>query len=117
MTSIAACFIVTAPLCLLQTLSEQPVFKQRSIQGLPYQVHNPLDVELELPGGYATSRRAALKAVALAGGLSSVYVLLTRAKVCAPPSLCGPDSSASLSCLPHSMWGFWDPTKCFQYTC
>ena len=50
---------------------------------LLHQVHDLLDVELELPGGYATSRRAALKAVALAGGLGSVYVLLTRAKVCA----------------------------------
>jgi hypothetical protein len=45
------------------------------------QVHSLLDASLELPGGYATSRRAALKAVALAGGLGSVYVLLTRAKV------------------------------------
>ena len=44
-------------------------------------MHSLLDAPLELPGGYATSRRAALKAVALAGGLGSVYVLLTRAKV------------------------------------
>lgn len=48
---------------------------------LPLQAHSILDAALELPGGYATSRRSALKAVALAGGLGSVYVLLTRAKV------------------------------------
>ena len=43
--------------------------------------YSALDAPLELPGGYTTSRRAALKSVALAGGLGSVYVLLTRAKV------------------------------------
>ena len=40
-----------------------------------------LDSVVELPGGYSTTRRAALKAVALAGGLGSFYVLLTRTKV------------------------------------
>ena len=41
-----------------------------------------MDDALQLPGGITTSRRSALKAVALAGGLGSIYVLLTRAKVC-----------------------------------
>ena len=41
-----------------------------------------MDDVLQLPGGITTSRRSALKAVALAGGLGSIYVLLTRAKVC-----------------------------------
>ncbi len=41
-----------------------------------------MDGALQLPGGITTSRRSALKAVALAGGLGSIYVLLTRAKVC-----------------------------------
>ncbi|CAL5223491.1 g6016 [Coccomyxa viridis] len=39
-----------------------------------------MDDVLQLPGGITTSRRSALKAVALAGGLGSIYVLLTRAK-------------------------------------
>ncbi|CAL8471539.1 g11081 [Coccomyxa elongata] len=39
-----------------------------------------LDSVVELPGGYSTTRRTALKAVALAGGLGSFYVLLTRTK-------------------------------------
>jgi hypothetical protein len=39
------------------------------------------DAAVQLPGGYTTTRRSALKAIALAGALGSVYVLLTRAKV------------------------------------
>lgn len=47
-----------------------------------------LEAALQLPGGYTTTRRSALKAAALLGGLGSLYVLLTRAKVgyLAPPS-------------------------------
>ena len=40
-----------------------------------------MDEVFQLPGGLTTSRRSALKAAALAGGLGSVYVVLTRAKV------------------------------------
>ena len=40
-----------------------------------------MDEVFQLPWGLNTSRRAALKAVALVGGLGSVYVVLTRAKV------------------------------------
>ena len=40
-----------------------------------------MDEVFQLPGGLSTSRRAALKAAALAGGLGSVYMVLTRAKV------------------------------------
>ena len=81
-------FNVISPLCPVQcpfqsNLCACTTIKQWSqLRHLPHQVHNALDVEVELPGGYATTRRAALKAVALAGGLGSVYVLLTRAKVC-----------------------------------
>lgn len=40
-----------------------------------------IDTVLQLPGGITTSRRSALKTLALAGGLGSFYVLLTRTKV------------------------------------
>lgn len=49
------------------------------MQGTP----GGLDAVIGLPGGYFTSRRDALKLVALAGGLGSFYVLLTRTKVSA----------------------------------
>ncbi len=51
------------------------------MQGVP----GPLDAIIALPGGYSTTRRDALKVVALGGGLGSLYVLLTRTKVSLMP--------------------------------
>ena len=60
-----------------------------------------MDEVFQLPGGLSTSRRSALKAVALAGGLGSVYVVLTRAKVGAV--LLGKPSRPQLTFHWHAM--------------
>lgn len=44
-----------------------------------------LDVPVQLPGGYRTSRRELLKLTSLGTGTACIYVAATRAKVCPHP--------------------------------
>lgn len=80
-----------------------------------------LEQLVPLPAGYKTTRRDALKFVSLAAALSSVGVMITRAKVCsgaigpALDSVCsfGLPSTAFVHCAcgPHGRW-LWRVLSC-----